>query len=48
MQYIVIKTCFGYTVKEFTGEAPADQEFKIFNTKEAADEYVELKMEEDY
>lgn len=39
--YIAIKYSWGWTIKEYTGEVPADLKFKVFNTRAEADAYIE-------
>lgn len=41
MKYIVIKEDWGWQIKEFNGEVPADKFFKIFNSREAAEQYMD-------
>lgn len=39
--FIVIKESWGWTLKEYTGEVPNNKLFKIFNTKEDADNFID-------
>lgn len=41
MQYIVIKESYGWVVKEYNNEVPEDKQFKIFNSKEDADNFID-------
>lgn len=39
--WIAIKEVWGWTVKEYNNEVPDNKEFKIFKTKEDADNWID-------
>lgn len=41
MQYFVIKEVFGWTIKEYKNEVPDSKFYKIFNSKEAAESFID-------
>lgn len=41
IMWIAIKEVWGWTIKEYNNEVPDNKEFKIFKTKEDADNWID-------
>lgn len=45
MKYIIVKETWGWQIKEFNGEVPDNKFFKIFDSREAAEQYIDKQQE---